>query len=54
MTLTSTEQFTADQARELADLSADAVEQRGPHYVVGPAQDVIRHLLATIDRLTAD
>jgi hypothetical protein len=54
MSLTAIEQFTVDQARDLIDLSADAVEQRGPHYVVGQAQAVIKDLLATIERLTGE
>lgn len=54
MTLTETDKHTIADAWELASLSADAVEQRGPHYVVGQAQDIIKQLLATIDRLTTE
>jgi hypothetical protein len=47
--LTPEDRHMIDQARELAGLSADAVEQRGPHYVVGQCQDVLRYLVERLD-----
>jgi hypothetical protein len=49
--LTAQDRHVIGLARELAAFSADAVEQRGPHYTVGQAQEVIGQLLATIERL---
>ena len=52
--LTALDRITVDQANELVSLRAEAIEQRGPYYVVGQAQDVIRELVALVSRLTED
>ena len=52
--LTALDRITVGQANELVSLRAEAIEQRGPYYVVGQAQDVIRELVALVSRLTED